>query len=92
MRAVSLVGCLTAGLLVACGEGLPPARYDVFTIELVGPSEGERVFPGQTLTFRTRYVGDLVRNLQFKATFTHESSGERPSSGRSRLKTRRAST
>jgi hypothetical protein len=76
MRAMSLVGCLTAGLLVACGEGPPPARYDVFTIELVGPSEGERVFPGQTLTFRTRYVGDLVRNLQFKATFTHESSGE----------------
>jgi hypothetical protein len=76
VRAVSLVGCLATGLLVACGEGRPPARYDVFTIELVGPSEGERVFPGQTLTFRTRYAGDLVRNLQFKATFTHESSGE----------------
>lgn len=77
MRAVSLAGCLATGLLLACGgDGVPPAHYDVFTSELVGLSGGERVFPGQTLTFRTQYSGDLVRDLQFKAIFTHESSGE----------------
>jgi hypothetical protein len=78
MRATTL-GCLAAGLLAACGDGVPPARYEVFTLELVGLVEGERVFPGQQLTYRTTYSGDLVRNLQWEATFTHEASGERAS-------------
>jgi hypothetical protein len=68
-------------LCLACGGGndAPPARYDSFTIELVGVSGGDRVLPGQMLTYRTQYSGDLVRNLQWEATFTHEESGERAS-------------
>ena len=67
---------LVLGLLAACGEDVPPAHYEVFTLELVDLAEGERVVPGTSLAYRTRYVGDLARNLQFTAVLTHEASGE----------------
>jgi hypothetical protein len=64
------------GLLVACGEDIPPARYEAFTLELVDVSRGQQVLPGTSLAYRTRYVGDLARDLRFTAVFTHEASGE----------------
>ncbi len=67
---------LVLGLLVACGEDIPPARYETFTLELLELAEGERVFPGTSLAYRVQYVGDLARNLQLTAHFTHEASGE----------------
>jgi hypothetical protein len=73
---VLLAGLALLGLGVACGgEEPPPARYDVFTVALVGLAEGERVHPGQPLTFRIDYQGDLARGLAFTALFTHEASG-----------------
>ena len=68
---------LLLGLLAACGgEAPPPAHYAVFTLELVDLTEGERVLPGTTLTYQTRYIGDLARDLRYTALLTHEASGE----------------
>ncbi len=65
-------------MLAGCGgePDPPPAQYELFTFELVGIAEGERVFPGQKLGWRVRYQGDLVRNLRITPTYTHEDSGE----------------
>jgi hypothetical protein len=81
MRFRCLLGSLAMALLAACGEEVPPARYDLFAVEIVELSEGDRVFPGQALSYRIRYEGDLVRNLRFDAVFTHEASGESVSTG-----------
>jgi hypothetical protein len=71
------LGVLALGLLAACGDGgPPPARYDTFSVELEDLADGDRVFPGQVIRFRTVYAGDLVRNLAWEATLTHEASGE----------------
>lgn len=68
---------LLLGLLAACGgEAPPPAHYEVFTLELVDRAEGERVLPGTTLAYQTRYIGDLARDLRYTALLTHEASGE----------------
>ncbi|MBF5041534.1 hypothetical protein FGE12_03985 [Aggregicoccus sp. 17bor-14] len=67
---------LLLSVLAACGDGVPPAHYDAFTLELVDLAEGARVVPGTPLKYRVHYVGDLARDLRITAVFTHEATGE----------------
>ena len=66
MRSRPTLFLLLLTLLAACGGDDPSghsAKYELFTLELVGLVEGQKVTPGTALAYRTQYVGDLARDL-----------------------------